>query len=182
MRRRDERMLRPARVRIRRRKPWVLCRRRLFGWYVRLLNVFTPLKGAWLTVRYRVVSCEQSPVASQLAPLTHERPVRTGTAMDMRHRSTPVKTCQRYVLRVSRVNSNDRVDGHPRVTPGGRIHRLDTCCGSYLCKTPQTDTSQARVSRRHADGWGYWRACLWTTVDPQARGLLSSNLRAAPPT
>jgi len=37
--RREERTARPARVRIRSRKPWVLARRRLFGWYVRLLTV-----------------------------------------------------------------------------------------------------------------------------------------------
>jgi len=45
LRRREDRMARPARVRMRSRKPWVLCRRRLFGWNVRLLNVFTPLRG-----------------------------------------------------------------------------------------------------------------------------------------
>lgn len=38
MRRRAARMARPARVRIRRRKPCVLARRRLFGWKVRLLT------------------------------------------------------------------------------------------------------------------------------------------------
>jgi len=38
LRRREARMARPARVRMRRRKPCVLCRRRLFGWYVRLLT------------------------------------------------------------------------------------------------------------------------------------------------
>lgn len=38
LRRRLPRMERPARVRIRRRNPWVLCRRRLFGWKVRLLT------------------------------------------------------------------------------------------------------------------------------------------------
>lgn len=37
--RREERTARPARVRIRSRKPCVLARRRLFGWYVRLLTV-----------------------------------------------------------------------------------------------------------------------------------------------
>jgi hypothetical protein len=37
LRRRAERIARPARVRMRRRKPCVLARRRLFGWYVRLL-------------------------------------------------------------------------------------------------------------------------------------------------
>jgi len=31
-------MARPARVRMRRRNPWVLARRRLFGWKVRLLT------------------------------------------------------------------------------------------------------------------------------------------------
>jgi hypothetical protein len=36
-------MARPARVRIRRRKPCFLCRRRLFGWNVRLLTGMTPV-------------------------------------------------------------------------------------------------------------------------------------------
>ncbi len=39
LRRRVAMMARPARVRIRRRNPWVLARRRLFGWKVRLLTV-----------------------------------------------------------------------------------------------------------------------------------------------
>ncbi len=37
--RRVEMMARPARVRMRSRKPWVFARRRLFGWNVRLLTV-----------------------------------------------------------------------------------------------------------------------------------------------
>jgi hypothetical protein len=36
LRRRAARMARPARVRMRNRNPWVLARRRLFGWNVRL--------------------------------------------------------------------------------------------------------------------------------------------------
>jgi hypothetical protein len=36
LRRRAATMARPARVRIRNRNPWVLARRRLFGWNVRL--------------------------------------------------------------------------------------------------------------------------------------------------
>ena len=40
--RRAERIARPARVRIRNRKPWVFARRRLFGWKVRLLTSGTP--------------------------------------------------------------------------------------------------------------------------------------------
>lgn len=38
LRRRPDRMARPARVRIRSRNPWVRARRRLFGWKVRLLT------------------------------------------------------------------------------------------------------------------------------------------------
>jgi hypothetical protein len=38
LRRRAARTARPARVRIRSRKPWVFARRRLFGWNVRLLT------------------------------------------------------------------------------------------------------------------------------------------------
>src|SRR5207245_1390143 len=38
LRRRAARMARPARVRMRNRKPWVFARRRLFGWKVRLLT------------------------------------------------------------------------------------------------------------------------------------------------
>src|SRR3954452_5894481 len=41
LRRRPARIARPARVRIRSRKPWVLDRRRLFGWNVRLLTGYS---------------------------------------------------------------------------------------------------------------------------------------------
>ena len=49
LRRRAARMARPARVRMRRRKPWVLARRRLLGWKVRLLTMIS------VTGRTRVV-------------------------------------------------------------------------------------------------------------------------------
>lgn len=42
LRRRADRIERPARVRIRNRKPWVLARRRVFGWKVRLLTGNAP--------------------------------------------------------------------------------------------------------------------------------------------
>jgi len=52
LRRRACRMARPARVRIRRRKPWVLARRRLFGWKVRLLTVWLHHNlRTWCTAR-----------------------------------------------------------------------------------------------------------------------------------
>jgi hypothetical protein len=42
LRRRAARIARPARVRMRSRKPWTLARRRLFGWKVLLLMVIAP--------------------------------------------------------------------------------------------------------------------------------------------
>ena len=65
LRRRADRIARPARVRIRRRKPCTLCRRRLFGWYVRLLtNISTQLLGR---VHHRVARRRTSP-ESRAAP------------------------------------------------------------------------------------------------------------------
>ncbi len=43
--RRDAKIARPARVRMRRRKPWVRLRRRLLGWKVRLLTPFSHSTG-----------------------------------------------------------------------------------------------------------------------------------------
>lgn len=67
LRRRAAKMARPARVRIRSRKPCTLCRRRLFGWKVRLLTSTT------LFVR---ASCGAPSLAgrrpyTRLAPPTH---------------------------------------------------------------------------------------------------------------
>jgi hypothetical protein len=52
LRRRAEMMARPARVRIRRRKPWVRLRRRLLGWNVRLLMGRLPPSSGCSTIRY----------------------------------------------------------------------------------------------------------------------------------
>lgn len=48
--RRVEMMARPARVRMRSRKPWVFARRRLFGWKVRLLTSGSPLSYPWAKI------------------------------------------------------------------------------------------------------------------------------------
>ena len=55
--RRAFRMARPARVRMRRRNPWVLARRRLLGWNVRLplLTVFSP--GLKMRFKRAVLQC-----------------------------------------------------------------------------------------------------------------------------
>jgi hypothetical protein len=63
--RRDERIARPARVRMRSRKPWVFARRRLFGWKVRLLT-----RGLQKCLSSRA----RRPWASLwLSPCAHER-------------------------------------------------------------------------------------------------------------
>jgi hypothetical protein len=143
---------------MRRRKPWVLCRRRLFGWNVRLLNVLTPLRGFDSTVSV-TGSCRArgSPVAGQLAPLAHARPNCHGHA-------APVdagETCLRYAWPRDRVNSNEGVPS--RAEPGTL-----TLGGTGF----STDTPPL---------WGYRGLYLWTTVDPQGRELLASMLRTAPP-
>jgi hypothetical protein len=60
--RRPARIARPARVRIRRRNPWVFARRRLFGWKVRLLTRGLPYDG--LERRQRCLSQGGEPVAT----------------------------------------------------------------------------------------------------------------------
>ena len=83
---------------------------------------------------HRVVSCE-SLVVDQ-----HRSPTTLWTVVDMRHRSTPVTTCQRYVLAVNRVNSTS--------FPGASGRRLWT--------TPRLRGSPClRVPVRHAAAWGY---------------------------
>ena len=73
----------------------------------------------------------------------------------MRHRSTPVSTCQRYALAVNRVNS--------ATAPGSGPAWPDTAC-----------------RLRHAAAWGYCLGSLWTTVDPQAREALASMVPGNP--
>jgi hypothetical protein len=62
--------------------------------------------------------------------------------MDMRHRSTPVQTCQRYAVREDRVNSAAKGD-------------FDTPNSVFRCDTPQP-----------------WGQLVWPCgqlVDPQGR-------------
>lgn len=61
--RRVEMMARPARVRMRSRKPWVFARRRLFGWKVRLLTSGSPLSYPWARDRRGRVWSEVVPVS-----------------------------------------------------------------------------------------------------------------------
>ena len=71
LRRRDARIARPARVRIRSRKPCVLARRRLFGWNVRLLTRIS--HGDWLFSQDERCSRGAASLAARLpTPATSE--------------------------------------------------------------------------------------------------------------
>ena len=118
LRRREARIERPARVRIRRRKPWVLWRRRLLGWKVRLLMLITPLRGraedriGTGSARARHASW----TGSQLAPLAHATCPESEAVVDVRHRSTPVRPPNGTGSPAAGSNQRVGAPGHPRTT------------------------------------------------------------------
>jgi hypothetical protein len=89
--RRAARIARPARVRIRSRKPCVLCRRRLFGWNVRLLTSRLQDRIRWAPTgghlrrgpRPRALVRNGPPARAHLAsPPTHSTDQRYGAAAE----------------------------------------------------------------------------------------------------
>jgi hypothetical protein len=95
--RRAARMARPARVRERRRKPCLRCRRRLLGWNVRLLT-FTP-------GNFSFGPSGNSECADRPAPLTRARAGRLQPGGRRGH-AAPVdskSTCSRYAPGIERV-------------------------------------------------------------------------------
>ncbi len=92
LRRREDRISRPARVRMRRRNPCTLWRRRLFGWYVRLLTSFSP---SWFRAVTPGRSGSAVPLVGRVRRLSagtaHPRTTPGGdySFVDMRHPSTP---------------------------------------------------------------------------------------------
>lgn len=74
LRRRAARMARPARVFMRRRKPWVLARRRLFGWKVRLLIRCYSKTFWWVHVEVKLIWYSANPMPSNLLNLRQQRP------------------------------------------------------------------------------------------------------------
>lgn len=82
LRRRAARIALPARVRMRRRNPWVRARRRLFGWKVRLLTVGSP--GYWLA-KFVVPDRGPAPIRVRIARSIH--PHLAGDLMRLRTRA-----------------------------------------------------------------------------------------------
>jgi hypothetical protein len=85
LRRRPERMARPARVRIRRRKPWVRLRRRLLGWNVRLVTGKLPHLRSAQQIRYGAHTARIAGGASRW-----QRPLRSDL-LTVRGTAKPVK-------------------------------------------------------------------------------------------
>ena len=91
----------------------------------------------------------------------------------MRHRSTPVSTCQRYALAVHRVNSANALSGPRR--------HLSRRRRTQVRAPPRPQQDQCRVFGSDTpQPVGITPCSLWTTVDPQARKLLASGFPGIP--
>jgi hypothetical protein len=140
LRRRAERIARPARVRIRRRKPCVLARRRLFGWKVRLLTGTAPsLSGGhgWLFderiwAQHETSACADATTVRMGGPQGQTAPGRSDRYRD--------RYCDRYRRRHpdgyrgryrDRTSSRGSREGEPLnigpIAPNRRRHAGDAC-------------------------------------------------------
>jgi hypothetical protein len=109
-------MARPARVRIRRRKPCFLCRRRLFGWNVRLLTGMTPVTRDHDVDK----STGRSVLGASCLPL--EKPGSSGSAARNGRFNTDRSTVRGrlWTGQTSRPHSFPQPCG--RIMSGGRCH------------------------------------------------------------
>jgi hypothetical protein len=155
LRRRAARIARPARVRMRRRNPWVFARRRLFGWKVRLLTTGSPDTA-------RQSYC---PRRGLTARRTH--PQLTGDLHRVRH------ALRRACMRVERMQVWETFWRHAKYvrclpTPAscGMRHGLLACVllvgqGSG---SPLRRGDYGGASNGFRCGPSYLRAQLWTTL------------------
>lgn len=169
-------MARPARVRMRSRKPWVFARRRLFGWKVRLLTSGLQASGRVLWSRRlytreacqaregmrksrRVTSrpsyvtgdtCFRSNQTSPYGPATHRRPPPSPPLPP--HRPWGVRSEFQLISLVP----NPRISSptaHPSVfpsseRPSGRSPELDRACGGH--QGPDRPQEQRRINGPYA--------------------------------
>lgn len=96
LRRRDDKMARPARVRMRSRNPCTLWRRRLFGWYVRLLTSSLRWCSGAVTPAVSQITRWSDGAGAKPRGFGRHRPPTRGSgpqgqnwSVDMRHPSTP---------------------------------------------------------------------------------------------
>jgi hypothetical protein len=117
LRRRAEMMARPARVRIRRRKPWVRLRRRLLGWNVRLLTEELPHLRSARQIRYGADTTRIAGASRWQRPLCKRPSNGTG------RRQTGQTDVDRGRRRVGRLTWGDRSDLSGQRRFGKRILR-----------------------------------------------------------
>ena len=152
MARRPARMARPARVRIRRRNPWVFARRRLFGWNVRLLTRGLPYDG--LERRQRCLSQGVEP----MRPAPVGRPRRYEKQWKHGHATAAVGTARPAHGTCVRPAWSNRTGAG---AAAGNGHRTTDC------EPPTVTGSVGRVVARHAavcPHRGKKTDGLWTTA------------------
>lgn len=163
--RRAAMIARPARVRIRRRKPWVLARRRLLGWNVRLLTRGLPDRracGARHAYAHRL-SVVSSPDGRRSTGPT--RTARRGQA------AATVARDDRVTVRAWPARGQTRAGRAPRPPVGGCATRH----GGTAAETPARDTPEQPppASRWTAPYAGKIFAGLWTTACWAHRPIVS---------
>jgi hypothetical protein len=178
-------MARPARVRMRSRKPCVLARRRLFGWKVRLLTVGLHRRSASSSVR----SCRRRRAAPSSAPPPH-RPSSAlaggfaasgGSGTSAAHSTTTVRspappgqTCTwpsrpRAELSSLRRQLRRFLHRHAAMTC-----RLSTAAVRFAPRVTRSRVTRRRSNRSDQESFrrplanSVW-TCLWTTRFPGRR-------------
>ena len=157
--RRPARMARPARVRIRRRNPWVFARRRLFGWNVRLLTRGLPYDG--LERRQRCLSQGVEP----MRPAPVGRPRRNEKQWKHGHATAAVGTARPAHGTCVRPAWSNRTGLGATASDSGR-QQADRDRPAD-CEPPTVTGSVGRVCARHAavcPHRGKKTDGLWTTA------------------
>ncbi len=192
LRRRAARMARPARVRMRSRKPWVFARRRLFGWKVRLLTSGLQAQDAspahgdarqWLACRMRGMRNSRR-VASRPSYVTGQTCPRSNRRVFPEHALTGYPRFHRHVI-------HRRLAVHRMCAPSlPYATRLwTTSCTQLwtgLLSALPDPLSAARTRRTAGNGlctacgfdvdfvWrprrGHGTPCMWTTTRSGAPG------------
>lgn len=126
-------MARPARVRIRRRKPCFLARRRLFGWKVRLLTTDSKGHSGKYTAWHR--RCRSKAASSAVAP------------QETGHSKTPHETAsQRYVAQASSVKL------HGAIHRSYPLYGSEPPCRTTIARSPAQPDTHMRCPKVHWPG------------------------------
>lgn len=147
LRRRAARIARPARVRMRSRKPWVFARRRLFGWKVRLVTRYS--KTRW-------GSASSVDTRNATSDVVHDVPGRIWG-----HAEATELAVKRYVVRLPQVKP---AGGQPAgrvgaaLRPGAAevpVHRIVHRCGraASTCGSSSAPVRPGRAGSGSSTGW-----------------------------